>query len=76
MDPFSFASTLFFGFEVRLLTYIRPLNNRIGFSMLGHDGLFARQFPIGLSGFTASLTLGFFQRRFDLFAIVQFAMQS
>jgi len=44
--------------------------------MLDPDGLFARQFPIGLSGYYASLTLGFYQRRFDLLAIKWFVLQS
>jgi hypothetical protein len=44
--------------------------------MPGHDGLFARQFPIGLSCFSHLDMLGFYRRRFDLFAILRFALQS
>jgi hypothetical protein len=44
--------------------------------MLGHDGLFARQFPIGCSCFSHLVIRGFYQRRFDLFAIVRLAVQS
>ena len=44
--PPRFASIPFFGHEVRLLTYIRPVVDSIGLPMLGHDGLFARQFPL------------------------------
>ncbi len=38
--------------------------------MLGHDGLFARRFPIGCTGLMPSDLIGVYQRRFDLFAIV------
>ncbi len=49
MDPSPLASILIVGDEVRLLTYIRP---RVDLDQprSGHDGLFARQLPIGLSG--------------------------
>jgi hypothetical protein len=42
----------------------------------GHNGLFARQLPIVLPCFLHSDILGFCRRRFDLFAIVRFALQS
>jgi hypothetical protein len=42
----------------------------------GHDGLFARRLPIGLSCFSHLLTHGFSRRRFDLFAIDRLALQS
>jgi hypothetical protein len=48
----------------------------IGFAMLGHDGLFARQFPIAFSCFSHLDIRGFYRRRFDLFAIVRLAVQS
>jgi hypothetical protein len=35
----------------------------------GHDGLFARQLPIALSGLMPAAIPGFCWRRFDLFAI-------
>jgi hypothetical protein len=41
--------------------------------MPGHNGLFARQFPIAFSYYEYLATLGFYRRRFDLFAINQFA---
>jgi len=44
--------------------------------MPGHDGLFARQIPIALSCLSHIVTLGFFRRRFDLFAIARLATQS
>ena len=44
--------------------------------MPGPDGLFARRFPIGMSCFEHLAIHGFSQRRFDLFAIFQFAWQS
>jgi hypothetical protein len=37
--------------------------------VLDHNGLFARQFPIALSGYYAADLIGFYQRRFDLLAI-------
>ena len=37
--------------------------------VLDHNGLFARRFPIAFSGFYATDLCGFYQRRFDLFAI-------
>jgi len=40
----------------------------------GPDGLFARQIPIALTGFTHPDICGFFQRRFDLSAIDQLAL--
>ena len=40
------------------------------------DGLSARQLPIGVSGFSAVVILGFCQHWFDLFAITQSALQS
>jgi hypothetical protein len=58
----------FSGDEVRLLTYIRP-HVDLDQPRSGHDGLFARQLPIALSGLMPADTLGFCQRRFDLFAI-------
>ncbi len=42
-------------------------------SMQGHDGLFARQFPFALSCFSHLETLGVYQRRFHLFAILRVA---
>jgi hypothetical protein len=48
----------------------------IGLPIPGHDGLFARRLPIGLSCFSHLLTHGFCRRRFDLFAIVRVAWQS
>jgi hypothetical protein len=44
--------------------------------MHGHDGLFARQFPIASSCFAHLDIRGFYWRRFDLFAIVGLALQS
>jgi hypothetical protein len=44
--------------------------------MPGHNGLFARQFPIEFSCFPHPEVLGFYRRRFDLFAIVRLALQS
>jgi hypothetical protein len=44
--------------------------------MRGHDGLFARQFPIAFSCFSHLEVHGFYWRRFDLFAIVRLALQS
>jgi len=44
--------------------------------MLGHDGLFPRQFPIAISRFSHPAVFGFSRRRFDLFAIVRLAVQS
>jgi hypothetical protein len=44
--------------------------------MLDHNGLFARQFPIALSGFSPLAIHGIFQRRFDLFAIKRTTLQS
>jgi len=41
--------------------------------MPGHNGLFARQLPIASSYFEYSDIRGFCRRRFDLFAIKQFA---
>ncbi len=41
--------------------------------MPGHNGLFARQFPIAFSYFEYVDITGFSRRRFDLFAIMQFA---
>jgi hypothetical protein len=67
MDPSSFASTPFFGGEVRLHTYIRPLTATSINRCPGHDGLFARQLPIAFSCFSHLDALGFFRRRFDLF---------
>jgi hypothetical protein len=42
--------------------------------MPGHNGLFARQFPIGPTYFKYTELGGFDRGRFDLFAIVQFAV--
>ncbi len=44
--------------------------------MPGHNGLFARQFPIASTYFVYLDIAGIDQRRFDLFAIMQFASQS
>jgi hypothetical protein len=44
--------------------------------MPGHDGLFARQFPIEITCFPHSDVFGFYWRRFDLFAIARLALQS
>ena len=44
--------------SVGLLTYIRPLLD-LDLSRSGHDGLFARQLPIGNSGFSPTAVLGF-----------------
>jgi hypothetical protein len=44
--------------------------------MQGHDGLFARWFPIGSSYLMYPTQIGFYQRRFDLFAINRCAEQS
>jgi hypothetical protein len=44
--------------------------------MHGHDGLFARQFPIGFSCFSHLDVHGFCRRRFDLFAIERPYMDS
>jgi len=41
--------------------------------MPGHNGLFARQFPIALSYFKYVDIPGFSRRRSHLFAIIQFA---
>src|SRR5262249_50271438 len=62
--------------EVRLLTYIRPLVAASPVRMLGHDGLFAHQFPIASSCFSHLDIRGFYRRRFDLFAIDRLAVQS
>ena len=43
--------------------------------MPGHNGLFARQFPIALPCSVHSDQNGFYQRRFDLFAIIQLTSQ-
>ena len=42
--------------------------------MPGHNGLFARQFPIAPTYFKYTELSGFDRRRFDLFAIVQLAV--
>jgi len=42
--------------------------------MPGHIGLFARQFPIAPTYFKHTEINGFDRRRFDLFAILQFAV--
>ena len=42
--------------------------------MPGHNGLFARQFPIASTYFKYTEPSGFDRRRFDLFAIVQLAV--
>ena len=42
--------------------------------MPGHNGLFARQFPIASTYFKYTEPGGFDRRRFDLFAILQFAV--
>ena len=42
--------------------------------MPGHNGLFARQFPIAPTYFKHTEINGFDRRRFDLFAILQFAV--
>ena len=70
MDPSSVASTPFFGVEVRLLTYIRSLTTQ------DHNGLFARQLPIGFPASKALDFVGFCWRRFDLLAIKRLALQS
>jgi hypothetical protein len=44
--------------------------------VLDHNGNFARQLPIALSGFMPSAIHGFFWRRFDLFAIKRLTLQS
>ncbi len=44
--------------------------------MPGHNGLSARQFPIAFTYFEYLDIAGFDRRRFDLFAIMQFASQS
>jgi hypothetical protein len=44
--------------------------------MPGHNGLFARQFPIAMPYFEYAVTHGFDRRRFDLFAIIQLTLQS
>jgi len=41
--------------------------------MPGHNGLFARRFPIASSYSKYVAVHGFYRRRFDLFAINQFA---
>ena len=41
--------------------------------MPGHNGLSARQFPIAFTCFEHLDITGFSRRRFDLFAIMQFA---
>lgn len=62
---------------VRLLTSIRSLTTA-PFSLLGqdHNGLFARQFPIAFLASGAWVILGVYRRRFDLFAVKRFALQS
>ena len=42
--------------------------------MPGHNGLFARQFPIASTYCEYTEISGFDRRRFDLFAIVQLAV--
>jgi len=42
--------------------------------MPGHNGLFARQFPIASTYSKYTELSGFDRRRFDLFAIVQLAV--
>jgi hypothetical protein len=44
--------------------------------VLDPDGLFARRLPIAPTGLKASDILGFYQRRFDLLAIMRLVMQS
>jgi len=51
MDSTPFANTPFFGFWVRLLTYIRSLTTASIFKMLDPDGLFAHWLPIASTGF-------------------------
>ena len=57
--------------------HVYPASN-CGISLLmpGHDGLFARQFPIEMTCFPHSDVFGFYWRRFDLFAIARLALQS
>jgi hypothetical protein len=44
--------------------------------MPGHNGLFARQFPIAYSCLVHTDIDGFYRRRFDQFAIIQLTLQS
>jgi hypothetical protein len=90
MDSSSFASTPFFGVYGLLLICKHSVLWRVGSTahvypafelciavpIPGHNGLFARRLPIGLSCFSHLLSHGFCRRRFDLFAIVRFALQS
>ncbi len=66
MDSSSFASTLFFGGEVRLLTYIRSLASRLWARDL--DGLTAHPLPIAYSCISHTEVFGFCRCRSDLFA--------
>ena len=75
MDSSSFASIPFFGMRYDC-SRISGLLFSIDFAMLGHDGLFARQFPIASSCISHLVLRGFYRRRFDLFAIVRLAVQS
>ena len=57
--------------------HVYPASNcGISLPMPGHNGLFARQFPIEFSCFSHSEVHGFYWRRFDLFAIIRLALQS
>jgi hypothetical protein len=57
--------------------HVYPASNvYIDSSMRGHDGLFARRFPIASSCLVHTDLVGFCQRRFDLFAIERVALQS
>ena len=57
--------------------HVYPASNvYIDWSMRGHNGLFARRFPIASSCLVHLDIFGFCQRRFDLFAIKRVALQS
>ena len=74
MDSSSFASTLFVDDEVRLLTCIRSLYRTLGYAtLMGYPRTGSLLLYRAL---TRSAVDGVCQRRFDLLAINQNALQS
>ncbi len=74
MDPSSFASNLVVDERIRLLTYIRSLVVPVVHATL-MDNSRARSLLLR-SAITHLVIYGVCRRRFDLFAIAQFASQS
>ena len=74
MDPPSFASNLVVGDRIRLLTYIRSLVVPLVHATL-MDNSRARSLLLSRAA-THLVINGVCRRRFDLFAIAQFASQS